>query len=245
MAKLNCSVEPHSGEARQSFLPSPPDSGAFLKFQGLKNIILIERRSFLRECLACALRSSSIEDVWAFASIAEWRQSSPDVNGSLVILSMVTLTHDEMRSELISLSAGSHSAPTIVLALDEEPNAALDALHHGVKGYISSNVSLDFALEAMQFVRAGGTCIPLGCLTGVQRPPVQSTPDALSSLFTSRELAVIQLIRRGRSNKMIAYALNMCESTVKVHVRHIMKKTGTRNRTELAMMSGELVGGIA
>ena len=35
---------------------------------------------------------------------------------------------------------------------------------------------------------------------------------------------------------MIAYDLNMCESTVKVHVRNIMKKIKARNRTEVAVM---------
>jgi len=48
-------------------------------------------------------------------------------------------------------------------------------------------------------------------------------------------------LRRGKANKVIAYELNMRESTVKVHVRNIMKKLKARNRTEVAFMANELM----
>jgi DNA-binding NarL/FixJ family response regulator len=52
---------------------------------------------------------------------------------------------------------------------------------------------------------------------------------------TARELAVIRALQQGKSNKVIAYELNMCESTVKVHVRNLMKKMKAKNRTDLAI----------
>ena len=48
-------------------------------------------------------------------------------------------------------------------------------------------------------------------------------------------MAVIRALQQGKSNKVIAYELNMCESTVKVHVRNLMKKMKAKNRTDLAM----------
>ena len=51
---------------------------------------------------------------------------------------------------------------------------------------------------------------------------------------TARQAAVVDALRQGKSNKIIAYELNMRESTVKVHVRNIMKKLNARNRTEVA-----------
>ena len=56
-------------------------------------------------------------------------------------------------------------------------------------------------------------------------------------MVTPRELAVIRAIRNGKSNKVIAYELGMCESTVKVHVRRIMKKLNAKNRTDAVMKS--------
>jgi DNA-binding NarL/FixJ family response regulator len=57
--------------------------------------------------------------------------------------------------------------------------------------------------------------------------------------LTTRQLAVLEAVRRGKANKIIAYELNMCESTVKVHLRNIMKKLRARNRTEAAFMINE------
>ena len=47
---------------------------------------------------------------------------------------------------------------------------------------------------------------------------------------------MVEAIRQGKPNKIVAYELNMCESTVKVHVRAIMKKLKARNRTEVAYL---------
>jgi DNA-binding NarL/FixJ family response regulator len=49
-------------------------------------------------------------------------------------------------------------------------------------------------------------------------------------------LQVVEAIRQGKPNKIIAYELAMCESTVKVHVRTIMKKLKARNRTQIAYL---------
>jgi two-component system nitrate/nitrite response regulator NarL len=59
--------------------------------------------------------------------------------------------------------------------------------------------------------------------------------EDISSNLTSRELQVIQMISEGLSNKMIAHKLSITESTVKVHVKHILNKTGLRTRVEAAV----------
>jgi DNA-binding NarL/FixJ family response regulator len=58
-------------------------------------------------------------------------------------------------------------------------------------------------------------------------------------LFTPRQTAVVESLRRGKANKVIAFELNMCESTVKVHVRNVMRKLKARNRTEVAFLTYE------
>lgn len=55
-------------------------------------------------------------------------------------------------------------------------------------------------------------------------------------------LRSFEAIQRGKSNKIIAYELGMCESTVKVHVRRIMKKLKAKNRTEVAVKSTKILG---
>jgi DNA-binding NarL/FixJ family response regulator len=60
-------------------------------------------------------------------------------------------------------------------------------------------------------------------------------------MFTARQTAVIAALRQGKQNKIIAYELNMRESTVKVHVRNIMKKLNATNRTEVAYLTNQLL----
>jgi DNA-binding NarL/FixJ family response regulator len=68
---------------------------------------------------------------------------------------------------------------------------------------------------------------------GAAQSPLSPKPGGI----TARELAVVRAIQHGKPNKVIAYELNMCESTVKVHVRNIMKKLNAKNRTDLAVKS--------
>lgn len=58
---------------------------------------------------------------------------------------------------------------------------------------------------------------------------------ASSSDFTERELQVLRMMTTGVSNAVIAEKLNIAENTVKNHIRHMMEKSGCRNRTELAI----------
>ncbi|WP_292232421.1 LuxR C-terminal-related transcriptional regulator [Mesorhizobium sp.] len=47
---------------------------------------------------------------------------------------------------------------------------------------------------------------------------------------------------RGKPKKIIGYELNMCENTVKAHIRSIMKKLKATNRTQIAYRIGDLFG---
>ena len=58
--------------------------------------------------------------------------------------------------------------------------------------------------------------------------------------FTPRQLEILNCLRRGLANKMIAYELQMRESTVKIHVRNIMKKLHATNRTQVVSMTWQL-----
>jgi DNA-binding NarL/FixJ family response regulator len=128
------------------------------------------------------------------------------------------------------------------LSDEEDPGQVIAALDKGVRGYIPTSLALSVAVEAMHLVRAGGTYIPASSLLSCRRTLETKPPadDAGGGVFTSRQTAVLRALREGKANKLIAYELNMRESTVKVHVRNIMKKLKARNRTEVAFKTSEL-----
>jgi len=57
--------------------------------------------------------------------------------------------------------------------------------------------------------------------------------------LTARQKAVLKLLSRGDTNKVIARRLGMGEGTVKVHVRQIMRKFGVTNRTQVAVVCAD------
>ncbi|WP_235031608.1 helix-turn-helix transcriptional regulator [Geminicoccus flavidas] len=71
-----------------------------------------------------------------------------------------------------------------------------------------------------------------------QTLPEEDAPLArFQDHFTPRQLEILNCLRRGLANKMIAYELQMRESTVKIHVRNIMKKLHATNRTQVVSMT--------
>jgi DNA-binding NarL/FixJ family response regulator len=118
-------------------------------------------------------------------------------------------------------------------------------LAHGVRGYIPSSVDLNLAIEAIRLAQAGGIFVPVNCLVqSLRQEHTQSetSGDPLSDLFTRQQAAVANALRRGKANKIIAYEMNLAESTVKVHIRNIMRKVQARNRTEVAFKISSYLG---
>jgi DNA-binding NarL/FixJ family response regulator len=93
------------------------------------------------------------------------------------------------------------------------------------------------AVEAVRFVEAGGTFVPVGNMLGRDRHKHLTGAGTL----TERQMKVVEAVSRGFANKQIAYKLKMSENTVKVHLRHIMRKLKVRNRTEIAIMTRRLL----
>lgn len=130
----------------------------------------------------------------------------------------------------------SNRYPMVVLSDVESPTLVMAALDAGFKGYLTTALSLELAADALKLVRSGGTFIPANCL----KRALDNESYKTRSLFTAKQQAVVEALRKGKANKIIAYELNMCESTVKVHIRNIMKKLRAKNRTEVAYLANDL-----
>ena len=130
-----------------------------------------------------------------------------------------------------SLDELAQSTPnTPVIVLGPRSQFLNTAISHGARGYIPLTMEFEVVVEAVRVVLAGGTYMPMDSLPA-------SIPHEQGSSLTAREMSVVRAIQLGKSNKVIAYNLNMTENTVKVHVRHIMAKLKAKNRTEVAIMS--------
>jgi DNA-binding NarL/FixJ family response regulator len=115
----------------------------------------------------------------------------------------------------------------------------LHAIEAGARGYIPTSLSIDIVVEAIRLIAAGGVFVPASSVvtaSSLRDKPAANGKDT-QPIFTVRQTAVVKALCMGKPNKTIAHELNMRESTVKVHVRNIMKKLSARNRTEVALIA--------
>ncbi|GJD48010.1 hypothetical protein OPKNFCMD_0724 [Methylobacterium crusticola] len=204
-------------------------------------VVIIEPRQLVRECLSrCLAAAIPDHEIVTYASIDAWdRAGIGHRDGDMVVLYYDP--REAVRSgssrEAALLSRLGPGANVVLLCDSEDPGEIIARLNEGARGYIPTNVSLKVAIEAMRLVRAGGVFVPASCL--LQRHEDAASADPRSQ-FTPRQAAVLERLRKGKANKIIAFDLDMKESTVKVHVRNIMRRLGVTNRTEVVVRTFDL-----
>jgi len=135
--------------------------------------------------------------------------------------------------------------PLVVLSDSEEavhPKNMRIALSSGARGFIPTQTTgIQMAAAAIRFVGAGGTFAPMDLLLSERPDRGSKQPDAAQKhRLTSRQMAVLSHLQQGKANKIIAHELTMSESTVKIHVRNIMRKIGATNRTQAVYKAQKL-----
>jgi DNA-binding NarL/FixJ family response regulator len=204
-----------------------------LKVEGF--IAVIESRRFLRECIRRSMQSAFSLPILTCSTLSELELGLKAASAAIVIVSWMEAGNEVNTNLLDALSELVPNVPVVVLAQKNDVDLARTAIRHGAKGYIPCTLGFDITVEAVRFVLAGGTYVPMDCVLATGPSVLASPVPRPSGGVTAREVAVIRALQQGKPNKVIAYELNMCESTVKVHVRNLMKKMKAKNRTDLAM----------
>ncbi|WP_083507926.1 response regulator transcription factor [Aureimonas frigidaquae] len=211
------------------------------------HVVIIDSRQLERECLANSLTAQSAElAITTFSNIEGWRQARARHPETAVILLHIgnrKITDFGIAADISRIVAEASPVPLIVIADTEEMPQIVKALECGAKGFIPTTVSIGVAIEAIELTLAGGAFVPASSILAMQSmlESGHAPERPLNGMFTARQMAVVDALRRGKANKIIAYELNLRESTVKVHVRNIMKKLKATNRTEVAFKIRDLL----
>ena len=204
-------------------------------------ILLVEKRLFLRDCLHnCFDRSYPDHEIVAFGSLTEWSESTEKktLKPAVVLYALPAGIGLMIKREFERLEALVPNTPIVVLSDAASSDEIAQIIGYGARGYIPTSMPFHLAIEAVRFIEAGGTFVPAGNLLADRD---QNKQPAGASALTERQMKVVEAVGHGFANKQIAYKLKMSENTVKVHLRHIMKKLNVRNRTEIAIMTRRLL----
>jgi len=104
------------------------------------------------------------------------------------------------------------------------------ALKKGAAGYICKDISPDELVKAIRVVNSGKKYIPNDIAEILSENLFQEE-------LTPTETRILQQIVAGKSNKEIAYDLNISENTVKTHVKNVFEKLGVSDRTSAATLA--------
>ena len=188
-----------------------------------------------------------------------------DTNFRMLIFSVGgdSIAERENLQQLKVLRALAANVPLVVISDREDGNDIAAAFSVEAQGYIHSGIASALACQALSFILNGGSYFPPSAVNHLRPRPEQSGDSGSSNgskpeskhnghngngagsaqprrdlgsvNLTARQQEVLERIRLGESNKLIARRLGMTEGTVKVHVRQMMRKCGACNRTQLAL----------
>jgi two-component system nitrate/nitrite response regulator NarL len=131
----------------------------------------------------------------------------------------------------------------LMLTVSEDAEDLLEALRGGASGYLLKNIETEALVDAIRRAADGESVISpqmTGKLVqGVRRPVPEARPPAEKERLSPREREIMAFLARGESNKEIARALDLAESTVKIHVQGILRKLGLSSRVQAAVYAVE------
>ena len=230
-----------SGEAELHIVPTS-DSPAFAP-AAASAVAIIDQSRLRRECLKLALSHHSQH--WRIAEFGTademLRLADSGENFDLALIGAATAEHVDLRQVEV-VRAALPDLPVVVIAENGNPQRARQILNTGARGFLPASLSLKVLMGALDLVLAGGVYVPSSLIDTVPprqpgwEPGTERHAEPWSEL-TRRQRDVLALISQGKSNKLIADALSMSESTVKAHVKQIIKRLHVSNRTQAALLA--------
>ncbi|KAK46709.1 XRE family transcriptional regulator [Caballeronia jiangsuensis] len=129
----------------------------------------------------------------------------------------------------------------VILTVSEDLDELALALRDGACGYLLKSIETDTLASAIRKAAAGHPVIAddmtaklVASMRAPKSAPV-SPPVATADPLTTRERDIMRELARGASNKEIARSLMLAESTVKIHVRNILRKLNLTSRVQVAI----------
>jgi len=237
-------------------------------WSGLITMVVVGERSVMRESLVCFIDSRTTEfSILSLDDADALDELDADLLREIRLVLLCLGPGDpcaaDLEGEIEALKSHAPAASVMLIAVSEPPPPPDAARMLGVSGYLTSTMRPDIVIHALRLVSAGGVYMPKTgsegaapaessapveapgpCGIAQDRPPQRAGNGAAGGAlalddFTARERDVLRCLSQGTPNKLIAYELDLKESTVKVHVRNILKKLGVHSRTQAALHARE------
>lgn len=206
------------------------------------NILLVDDHTLFRTGLRFLLEQEQNFNVIGEASdgltgIKLAEQLRPDI--ILLDLHMPMMNGRETLAQLLSTQP---DFPVVILTVSEDEADLAECMRLGARGYLLKNIESQFLLDGIRKAVEGDSVLSpemTSKLISQLRKPALSQNEEIVTTLTQREKETLQWLSKGASNKAIANAMHVAESTVKVHVQNILRKLELHSRVQAAVFAIE------
>ncbi|HEY4070364.1 MAG TPA: response regulator transcription factor [Sphingomicrobium sp.] len=205
----------------------------------MMRVLLADDHPMIAAALDVLLRGSDYELIGRARSGADALAQVQRLKPHLLLLDVNM--PDGTGLDVLRQLRGLRRAPAVILltaGMDDTQILTADKL--GPEGMVLKTSDPALLLECMDRVRNGERWVDPEI---EERARQAKERAARAPSLTPRERELVDLVRQGLRNRDIASQLGVTEGTVKVYLHAIFDKLGVDNRTELAMMAADLLGG--
>ncbi len=209
--------------------------------EGPIRVLIVDDHAVVREGLRTFLQlQDRIEVVGEAGDGEEALEQAGRLQPDVILMDLVMPRLDGV-SAMRELRARASPSRVIVLTSFLDDDRLMPAIEAGAAGYLLKNVEPAELARAVRAAHAGEALLdPSVAARLVQTIAAGPRPRPIGSdgqRLTRREHEVLELIAHGRSNKRIAFELDISEKTVKTHVGHVLAKLGVSDRTQAALLA--------
>jgi len=194
--------------------------------------LVVDDHAMVREGLAVVLRrlepDAPVLEAGDCATALALAAAHRDIG---LVLMDLTMPDAAGLSAVATFVTAHPATPLMVVSSSEAPTDVRAALALGALGYVAKTAGASTLAAAIRLVLSGEVYVPQFM---ARTDEGGSAPPAAAEVLTSRQQAVLALIRQGASNKEIAYRLGVTEGTVKAHLTTIFRLLGVANRIQAA-----------
>ena len=204
----------------------------------IRLLVVDDHTLFRRGLVALLAADSSLKVVGEAADAGEAVRRAGELQPDVILLDNHLPGATGIQA-LPGLKEAAPDAKVVLLTVSEDEQDLQAALRGGAAGYLLKTIDGDLLSQSIHRIVGGEPVISTemtGKLVAAFQQPAAAQPssDPMAQL-SAREQQVLHEISRGASNKEIARSLNIAETTVKIHVQHILRKLGLTSRVQAAV----------
>jgi two-component system nitrate/nitrite response regulator NarL len=206
-------------------------------------VLLIDDHTLFRSGVKALLsRNPDFEVVGEAADGLEGVKRAKALEPDVILLDL-HMPGTSGRDALKLLLEDAPQARVLMLTVSEDAEDLIETLRSGATGYLLKNINTETLLDSIRKAAEGESVVSpqmTGKLVQGLKAPAKSEPTpAEKDRLSPREREILAFLAKGASNKEIARRLDLAESTVKIHVQHILRKLNLSSRVQAAVYAVE------